>query len=180
MTALNELLEKIRTSAPDGAIIPGFDPLNGNESAKFLLLLEAPGPRAATPTGGYVSFDNQDPTARNLKSQLEEADISRSDIVIWNVVPWYIGEKDQSKIRSAKSSDINSALQHLDNLIKALKKIECVVLVGGAARKAHIHLSFSTNLRILSCHHPSAKVRNSNPASHAENVMVFKAMKTRP
>jgi len=71
MTALNELLEKIRTSAPDSAIVPGFDPLNGNESAKFLLLLEAPGPRAATPTGGYVSFDNQDPTARNLKSQLE-------------------------------------------------------------------------------------------------------------
>lgn len=178
MSSLDDLVARIRAAVGIKAIVPGFDPSNGNESSKFLLLLEAPGPQAASDKG-IVSFDNNDPTARNLRDQLAEAGIQRSEVVIWNVVPWYIGEEDQSKIRAARSSDIKSALQHLDELIKLLPNLECIVLVGAAARKAHVHLSITTNVRILSCHHPSGRVRNSNPASFSENVLVFKAMKER-
>ena len=41
---LDLLVSKIRSDLGSPEAVPGFDPLNGNEQAKFLFLLEAPGP----------------------------------------------------------------------------------------------------------------------------------------
>jgi siroheme synthase (precorrin-2 oxidase/ferrochelatase) len=57
-----------------------------------------------------------------------------------------------------------------------LEKLEAIVLVGTAARKAHVFLSAKTDVRILSCHHPSPKVKNFSPETTHENVEVMKAM----
>ena len=84
--------------------VPGFDPSNGNEQARFLLLLEAPGPKAIET--GLVSLDNPDPSARNLKAQLAAAEIGRHDLAVWNVVPWFIGDFAKRKIRPPKRSDV--------------------------------------------------------------------------
>ena len=174
MTLLDDFVERIR--ADQGLIneVPGFDPRNGNEDAKYLLLLEAPGPKALETK--IVSFDNPDQTAANLKSQLDEAGIDRSEIVIWNVVPWYLGNNDLTKIRAAQSSDVMVCLAYLGDLVQMLKKLRCIVLVGSAARKAHVYLSHATNVRILSCHHPSPRVKFFSPNTVKENVAVFKAV----
>jgi len=154
--------------------IPSFHPQYGNESARFLFLLEAPGPMAVK--SGFVQLDNDDQTAKNLNEQFNEAGLCSKDIALWNIVPWYLGNEGETKIRGAKSSDVKEALPYLDNVVKAITNLECIVLVGSAARKAHIHLSHSTTARLLSCHHPSPKVQNTVSGAAEENIEVFRFM----
>jgi hypothetical protein len=66
MSPLIKLVEKIRLDRPQSDWVPDFDPEGGTENAKFLIILEAPGPKADK----YVSCENKDPTAKNLKEQL--------------------------------------------------------------------------------------------------------------
>lgn len=167
-----EIIEIIRNDIGPSVEVPEFDPDNGNENAKFLFLLEAPGPKAIK--SRLISFNNPDQSARNFKKQLELARIDRNKIAIWNVVPWYLGNKTKSKIRSAKLEDIEIALKYVKLVIHAMKSLECIVLVGGAARKAHVAISRITTARIFSCHHPSVKVINAKPKAEAENIELFK------
>jgi uracil-DNA glycosylase len=59
---LSLLVDRIRAEQGLGREVPGFDPLNGNENARFLFVLEAPGPKAVA--RGIISFDNEDQTAK--------------------------------------------------------------------------------------------------------------------
>lgn len=171
----SELVKQIKDKQGLDHEVPGFDPKNGNEAARFLFLLEAPGPRAIQT--GYVSLNNPDPTARNFQNQLRQAGIEAKDIAVWNVVPWYLGDEERKKIRGATALDVRSALKYLEALVASMPRLECIVLVGGAARKAHVFLSQATTARILSCHHPSAQALNANPFAAEENVAVLRFMK---
>jgi uracil-DNA glycosylase len=155
--------------------VPGFDPKNGNEQAKYLFLLEAPGPKAILT--GQISFDNPDPSAINFQKQLVAANIAREEIALWNVVPWYIGNEAGTSIRGANGDDVSTGIEYLIPLISAMPNLRCIILVGGAARRAHIFLSRFTPARIVSCHHPSAKVMNINPEKAKENIEVFRFIK---
>jgi len=175
MNNLKNFVGKIRSEQGLSDEVPNFDPANGNENAKYLFILEAPGAKAIKT--GMISFDNPDQTAANFREQLRQAGIDRSEIAIWNVVPWYLGNSGKTKIRPAQSRDIGKCLEYLASLVAILKNLECIVLVGSAARKAHVYLSHETAVRILSCHHPSPRVINNSPAAEKENVAVLKAMK---
>lgn len=174
MSALKEVVERIRLEQGLTTEVPDFDPSNGNEAARFLFILEAPGRRAVQ--SGYISLDNPDLSARNFRTQLERAGVERKDIAIWNVVPWYLGNEDATRIRAARRSDIQPCLDYLTAVANALPRLQCIVLVGGAARAAHVHLSRVTTARILSCHHPSPKVQNTRSQTAEENVEVFRYM----
>jgi uracil-DNA glycosylase len=158
MTKLDNFVAKIRQEMNLSDEVPGFDPQNGNERARILFILEAPGAKAVKT--GYISFDNPDPTANNFRDQLAKAGIDRSEIAIWNIVPWYIGSSN--KIRPALMSDINKAKEYLGELIDLLDNLEYVVLMGDKARKAHVYLSHRTKVRILGCHHTSQRVVNNH------------------
>lgn len=166
------LVTKIRTALKLTGEVPCFDPKNGNEQAKYLFLLEAPGPKAVE--SGFISFDNPDPTARNFQAQLAAAGISREEIAVWNIVPWYIGNEAGTAIRAATREDVRAGIEYLAPLISAMPNLRCVILVGSAARQAHLFLSRTTNARIASCHHPSARVLNFNPAAANENIEIFR------
>ncbi|HEU0188873.1 MAG TPA: uracil-DNA glycosylase [Gallionella sp.] len=171
---LSLIVERIRSEKQLTREVPGFDPKNGNEKARFLFVLEAPGPMAVD--SGVISLDNKDQTAINFRTQLDGAGVKSSDIALWNVVPWYLGKEDISKIRGARSTDVKQGLQYLTAVVAAIENLQCIILVGGAARKAHIHLSHNTTARILSCHHPSPKVQNTVAGAAKENVEVFRFM----
>jgi uracil-DNA glycosylase len=171
----SQLVERIRRDRGLDIEVPGFDPANGNENAKFLFLFEAPGPKALK--SGRISFDNPDPSARNFREQLAAAGISRTEIAVWNTVPWYIGNEDRSVIRSAVGSDIAEGIEYLKPLIAAMPTLEFIILVGAAARKAHVFLSRITTVRIVSCHHTSARAQNANRAAAKENVDVLRFIK---
>lgn len=170
-----ELVKKIRTEQALQDEVPAFDPANGNENAKFLFLLEAPGPQAVKT--GRISFENPDPSARNFRRQLAEAGIGREEIAIWNVVPWYIGNASKTSIRAANRNDIKAGMKYLPLLVASMPNLRCIVLVGGAARQAHMFLSRVTTARIVSCHHPSARALNNNPQAEGENIELFRFIK---
>ncbi|MBI5331850.1 MAG: uracil-DNA glycosylase [Betaproteobacteria bacterium] len=155
--------------------VPGFDPKNGNERAKYLFLFEAPGPKAVQ--SGRVSFENPDPSARNFREQLEASGITREEIAIWNVVPWYIGNSAGTAIRAANGNDIRAGSQYLELLLSAMQNLRCIFLVGGAARRAHMLLSRLTTVRIVTCHHSSARVLIANSRAAKENIEVFSFVK---
>ncbi|MEM8739665.1 MAG: uracil-DNA glycosylase [Planctomycetota bacterium] len=171
-------VERIRRERKLTIEVPGFDSENGNEYAKFLFLLEAPGPKALE--SRQISFDNSDPTARNLKRQLSEAGICRRDIALWNIVPWYVGTWTQSKrrIRPAKRSDLIEAEPYLRALLEHMPLLETIVLVGKKAREAHTMLSRTTQARVVACHHPSAQSLNSDKRRDAENVEIFRLIRS--
>ena len=166
-----DLVNRIRAERSLTREVPGFDPQNGNESAKFLFLFEAPGAKAVKT--GRISFENPDPTARNFRGQLAAAGISREEIALWNTVPWYIGNEEGTSIRAANGGDVQAGIEYLEPLVSAMPNLRCIVLVGRAARRAHVFLSHVTSARIVSCHHTSAKVQNSNPDAAKENIEVF-------
>ena len=173
MSPLESLVQQFRAEHPEHHI-PSFDPKNGNEEARFLFLLEAPGPQAIKT--GVVSFDNPDETAFNLKRQLYRACIERSEIALWNIVPWYIGNSTKTKIRKPTGIEIRQGRQFIPRILLLMPKLECIVLVGSSARNAHVFLSHQTRVRILSCHHTSKTVLNIWPETAVENVAVFKHM----
>ncbi len=168
----SNLVKKIREENT-GKKVPGFEPKNGNERAKYLFLLEAPGPKAVN--SDKISLDNQDPTAKNFQKQLDQAGIPREEIAIWNIVPWYLGNESGTAIRATNNKDFEAGMKYLQPLISAMPNLCCIVLVGGVARKSHIYLSKMTAARILTCHHTSARVTNLDARQH--NIEVFSYMK---
>lgn len=79
-------------------MVPDFDPLDGGIAAEVLFLMEKPGPRTDN-TGakghagsGFISRDNDDPTAEAILRFMEEAGIARKRSILWNTVPWWNGE----------------------------------------------------------------------------------------
>ncbi|WP_093288681.1 uracil-DNA glycosylase [Solimonas aquatica] len=178
MKSFAEIVEKIRTERGlPKEKVPAFDPRNGNESAIFLFLLEAPG--AGAVTSGIVSFENHDQTAKEFQRQLAAAGISREQIAIWNTVPWYVGSEGIERIRAAQGSDIQAGLQYLEPVIRAMPNLRYIVLMGGAARRAHVFLSRITTARIVSCHHTSPKVSANNKLARDENIAVLRFISQR-
>jgi uracil-DNA glycosylase len=173
-STLSSYVQEIRAEKHLTVEVPDFDPNNGNEKAKYLFILEAPGPKAVK--SGYVTFDNPDLTASNLKVQLKAADVERNEIAIWNIVPWYVGNEDNSRIRAVEGTEVREGIAYLLRLLPLLPSLRCIVLVGGAARRAHVPLSAATTCHILSCHHPSPRAMNMLTSAVAENVAVFKNM----
>ena len=164
---LTRYVEALRREKPETAI-PYFDPAEAGVTASILLLLEAPGRRAALERGSnFVSPDNNDQTAANMWQFLQDAGIERSkDIVTWNVVPWYIG--DGTKIRAARSSDLQDGRDAVERLLDLLPKLKVVVLLGRKAQASWKRLHVKATVPTIECPHPSPLVININPEARGQ------------
>ena len=89
---LTHFVRRRRTERGDA--VPSFDPTEAGTEARILMMFENPGRRADAAQGsGFISADNDDPSAKNMWGFLREAGIDRRrDIVAWNIVPWYLGD----------------------------------------------------------------------------------------
>jgi hypothetical protein len=71
--------------------VPDFDPLDAGINAKILFLFEKPGPMTSASgkrTGsGFISRNNDDPTAEATFHFMQQAEIPRRLTVTWNVIP---------------------------------------------------------------------------------------------
>ncbi len=77
---------------------PDFDPLDGGVEARLLFLMEKPGPmtsaeRDGRQGSGFISRDNDDPTEQAIFTFMREAGIPRREIVLWNLIPGWSGER---------------------------------------------------------------------------------------
>ena len=143
--------------------VPDVDPLDAGVAARLLLLLEKPGPKTSPARGGsgFVSADNDDPTAAAAWGFLRAAGIARGDLLIWNTVPWWNGT-----IRFT-TAERHAGLATLPVLLDLLPRLEVVILAGRQAQTARPILS-GRPLRLHASAHPSPQVRAANPARWRE------------
>ncbi len=146
-----------------GGEVPDLDPLDGGVGARLLLLLEKPGPKTSPARGGsgFVSADNDDPTAAASWAFLREAGIARPDRVLWNTVPWWNGT-----IRFTPA-ERRAGLETLPALLDLLPRLEVAILAGRQAQGARAILE-GRPVRLHASAHPSPQVRAANPARWRE------------
>jgi hypothetical protein len=164
------MVRTIRRRHRCGDCVPHFDPLDGGVQARVLFLLEAPGPNAVV--SGFLSRDNDDETAKNMFDLLAEAGLERRDTVLWNVVPWYIG--DGNRIRGAGTSDFALARRDLSRLLKLLRRLRVIVLVGLKAQAAWDLAGLEPHHFIVRTWHPSGQVLNRWPERRRVIVGAFR------
>ena len=133
---------------------PDFDPLDGGAAARLLLLLEKPGPGLHT---GFVSRDNDTPTAAAIRAAMAQAGVQREGTVIWNAVPWWNGT---TAIRAAERQ---AGLAALTTLLRLLPGLRAAVLAGRTAQGART-LFCTAGVPVFDCVHPSPNAR-AGPAS---------------
>lgn len=156
---LVDLVSKLREEGR--GYVPDFDPLDGGVDARILFLMEKPGPKTDPRNGGsgFISRDNDDPTAAAVFTFMWNARVDRKDVVIWNVVPWW------DETITIRAAEWTHGLRHLEMLMEALPRLQAVVLVGKKAGRA-APLFQSRGLPVWHSAHPSARVRAAYPAQH--------------
>jgi hypothetical protein len=160
IAALTEYATKMRVQS--NVEVPDFDPLDGGIEALALFLFEKPGPMTAESRSGkragsgFISRNNDDPTAEATCNFMRTAQIPRKLTVIWNVIPWWNGT------RKVTGAELREGVGCVKQLIELLPKLRAVVFVGKKAAKARSHLA-DTGLALFSSDHPSPIVRARYP-----------------
>jgi hypothetical protein len=161
MTALAGYVDRLRATHPDWEF-QDFDPLDGGVDARILFLLEKPGPRTS-PTGkkigsGFISMNNDDPTADAIFGFMMSAGIPRKQTVLWNVIPGWNGT-----IKIGRR-EVRDGIEALMELLPLLPKLCAVVLVGRRAQRALPFIQAEApKLRMFTSAHPSPQVNRFNP-----------------
>jgi hypothetical protein len=158
MAPLAEFVVKLRTAHPDWEF-PDFDPFDGGTNADILFLFEKPGPMTSArgKGSGFISRDNDDPTAAAIFRFMKEADLPCNRTIIWNVIHGWNGTR---RITAAEHKAGVDSLVY--DLIPLLPKLRTIVLVGKKAERARKYLD-ETRFRIFTSAHPSPVVRASQP-----------------
>lgn len=154
---LTRFVQQLRDSS--SFEVPDFDPFDGGVNARALFLLEKPGPRVSVLGGGsgFISRNNDDPSAEATFGFMDQAGIPRKATVSWNVVPWWNGTIDLT------DAELEEGAASLVGLLALLPRLRVVVLVGrSAARHAAPHLA-KTPVAVITSAHPSPKVRRDYP-----------------
>lgn len=177
MEPLTGYVASLRANLGEQYHIPNFDPCDGGIQARALFLLEAPGPKAKA--SKFVSSNNPDPTAKNLWNLIRNAGIARTDTLIWNIVPWYVGTGEH--ILPVNAADIRQALPHLNELLALLPRLEMIVLVGRKAQHAEPQIRLLTSLSIPKVsikhtYHMSALVFNTSPERRRLTEEAFRSI----
>ncbi|SEP69854.1 uracil-DNA glycosylase [Microlunatus flavus] len=161
VAGLNALAEQIERTTRRPA--PRVDPDSGGTGARVLLLLETPSV-AGTYGSGLISLDNDDATAANLLRAVEASGLARTDLVVWNAVPWFVGTAERGVAPSA--GELRLGQTWLVPFLTLLPRLEVVVALGRSAQAAVTHLSTATpalggrRFTVLLAPHPSQRVYN--------------------
>ncbi|HTT84077.1 MAG TPA: uracil-DNA glycosylase [Rhizomicrobium sp.] len=147
---LMRLIKEIRQR---GVSVPNIEPNDGGVNATIAFLLETPGPRAVA--SNFVSFDNDDPSARNMKYELNAAGFNRKSIFIWNVVPYCISTETKNK--NASAHQIVDAAPDTRAFLALLPELKAVVFCGRSAQRAERHLSLPPNVKVFKTYHPALR-----------------------
>lgn len=73
----------------DASHPPYIPPMCGGVDALALSISRNPGPKAGGTKGsGFLSIENDDPSAERMGQFFEEAGIGYAEVVPWNAYPW--------------------------------------------------------------------------------------------
>lgn len=143
--------------------VPLFDPMDGGVEAELLFLFEKPGPMTSglkegrRAGSGFISRDNDDPTAQNTFTFMRNASIPRRKTLLWNVVPGWNGT------RKIVAAELRSGVAEFANLLNLLPKVRGVVLVGAKAGRARSLIERLDAIPVFASDHPSPIVHATRP-----------------
>lgn len=161
--SLSDFARELRAEKPE-TFVPCFDPLDGGSEARILFLFEKPGPKTSPTEGGsgFISRDNDDPTAEATFRFMREAEIPRHMTVLWNVIPWWNG------VIKVTGAERDAGLRRAEQLVERLPRLRCVVLVGKKAAHACSTLeTLGGHVCLLESYHPSPRVKAAYPEKWA-------------
>lgn len=160
VATLNDFVRRLRltTDRP----VPWFDPLDGGSDARLLVLMESPSRRGIG--NGFVSADNPTPTGRRMRDEFARAGLVREDRVVWNVVPWYLG--NDLKARNPTVAERREGAQRLADLLPLLPRLRVVLTLGAPAREGW--RSLALDLPHVAAPHPSNTNLCARPWALAE------------
>jgi uracil-DNA glycosylase len=110
-----------------------------------------------------------------MNALLQEARLPREACLLWNIIPWYIG--DGTRIRAARRADVHEALPYLKQLLALLSCLRAVVLVGNPAGSAAPAIADFCAVPVCLAPHPSPKAFNIYPHKRAEALAVFGSLR---
>jgi hypothetical protein len=126
---INRLVDDLQAEN-DRGWMPYVAPMYGGVHARLLSLLRDPGPKTVVGKGsGFLSMENDDPSAEAIHKYFSDAGIAASEVVPWNAYPWYIN-------RNPLRKELEAGLDPLKRLIDLLPRLKVVMLHSGAARNA--------------------------------------------
>ena len=165
MESLRTFRIELLSRLPANTFVPYFDPLDAGIEARVLLLLETPGrvPRKTR----FTSLDNPSATSKNLKSLVTESGLNRSNLLMWNLVPWDIGL--DTKVRPTTSGHHSIGTAALVDLLRLLIKLRVIVFIGAKAQiSMSVVRSHQKDLTLIRCPHPSPTNINTRPECRSQ------------
>jgi uracil-DNA glycosylase len=135
---------------------PNVDPNDGGQNARALFLLETPGRKSVA--SGFVSRCNDDDTAKNMGRAWDKAKLLRADVLLWNVVPYYLSTKDKN--RNATSAQIHAAIPDTQAFVDALPNLKAIVFCGRKAQRAIKCLRVPATVTKFETFHTGAQAYN--------------------
>jgi len=137
--------------------VPEFDPLDGGVFAQILFLFEKPGPMTSADGGsGFISRNNDDPSAEATFDFMRRAGIPRRQTLTWNIIPWWNGT------RKVTGMELREGAGCVRELVALLPELRAAVLVGRKAARAEAYLR-EIDLELFTSSHPSSPVKAKFP-----------------
>jgi hypothetical protein len=160
-----------------GVYLPHFDPAEAGVDARCLLLMEAPGPmtnsNAGLPGSGFISADNDDPTAANVWTARDAAGL-HDGVLHWNIVPWYLGVAS----RKPSKAELTAGGQAARELLSLLPRVSVVILAGEYAQRGwrdHVAPLVDDDPFPIGAPHPSGQSMTRQGARDRFTAAVMKA-----
>lgn len=101
---------------------------------------------------GFISRDNDDPTAENTFRFMRAAGVDRTRTVIWNTVAGWNGT------RAIIPAELEGGIRDLSRLLSLLPRLTTIVLVGRKAERAEEKILELGDYAIFKSAHPSQQV----------------------
>ncbi|MFM9432226.1 uracil-DNA glycosylase [Arthrobacter sp. MP_2.3] len=157
---LNRWVDALRAST--GESVPYFDPRAATQGVHVLVLLQDPSGEAQLGSG-FISRDNNDPTAHNSTLAAEAGGLPYSRSLHWNVVPWWVANPAfPPRSLTGEARRAAPLLAELMDLLGSPPKV--VLLLGKQAQKAwsSMLLDAPPELRAL----PTVKAPHPSPLAY--------------
>jgi hypothetical protein len=124
--------------------------------------------RSGRSGSGFISRDNDDPTAEAIFDFMRQAGIPRRETVLWNLIPGWNGT------RKVTAREVTEGAQETLGLVRLLPNLREVVLVGAKAGLAAPLLE-SQGLVIRKSRHPSPIVKGTQRKAWDQIGLTWKA-----
>ena len=155
VAAINRFIDELGVENEAGHP-PYIPPICGGVDALALSISRDPGPKAGGIKGsGFLSIENDDPSAERMGRFLRGAGIDYRQVVPWNAYPWYFNGDPTAE-------QLYAGVEPLRGLIGLMPRLRVVLLHGTAAGKGwklflreHLDLIRQRGIVWLSTYHTS-------------------------